>query len=87
MKILRFLGIIFYSGYLINVGLLLVILPWSRAWGNIVPRLPLNLIVLLDAPWIRGLISAFGLLHLLLLAWELVTPSAFPGISGKNHSS
>jgi len=81
VKTLRFLGVILYSGYLVNVGLLLVILPWSRAWGNIVVRLSPDLTLLLDAPWLRGLVTAFGLLHLLLLVWELVTPTPLDGIA------
>ena len=85
MKVLRFLGVILYSGYLVHVGLLLVILPWSQAWGNIVVRLSPDMALLMDAPWLRGLVSAFGVLHLLLLAWELVRPTAFDGIAERHQ--
>lgn len=61
--------------YLVNVGLLFVLLPWSQAWGRVLTQLPLSSAALLDTPWVRGLISAFGLLHLLLVVWELIHPT------------
>ena len=75
MRPLRFLAIVAYIGYLVNVGLLLVIVPWSRAWGRLLTMLPLDFAVLFDQPWFRGAISAFGALHLLLVVWELVHPT------------
>jgi hypothetical protein len=29
----------------------------------------------LDSPWFRGMLAAFGFLHLLLVAWELICPT------------
>ena len=75
MKALRFLVLILYAGYLVNVGLLMVMLPWSAAWGQIIARFPLSVAALLDAPWLRGGLSAFGALHLLLVVWEILSPS------------
>ena len=84
MKALRFFLLVLYAGYLVNVGLLLLILPWSEVWGLILTRFPLNLAMVMDAPWLRGIISAFGLLHLLLIAWEMVSP--FPA-SGNDQAT
>ena len=75
MKASRFIAIVVYMAYLVNVGLLLVLLPWSRAWGRLLSMLPHGLVATLDAPWLRGALSAFGVLHLLLVAWELVHPT------------
>ena len=74
MKALRFVLLVIYAGYLVNVGLLLLVLPWSQAWGSILTRFPLDVVTVMDAPWMRGIISAFGLLHLLLIAWEIISP-------------
>ena len=75
MRPLRFLAVVAYIGYLVNVGLLLVLLPWSRAWGRLMASLYPELAWSLDQPWVRGLIAAFGVLHLLLVSWELVHPT------------
>ncbi len=68
---LLFLGI--YVGYLLHVGLLLLLLPWSAFWPFLVFRLPPHLWLLFDSPLLRGMICAFGVLHLLLLTKELLT--------------
>jgi hypothetical protein len=71
----RFLVIVVYVGYLVNAGLFMLLVPWSRAWGLLLTSLPVGLTPLLDSPWFRGMLSAFGLLHLLLVLWELVHPT------------
>jgi hypothetical protein len=71
----RFLLIVLYMGYLVNAGLMLMLLPWSRAWGLLLTRFPNSASSVLDAPVVRGTLSAFGLLHLLLVLWELVNPT------------
>ncbi|MCU0233068.1 MAG: hypothetical protein MUE90_03425 [Thermoanaerobaculales bacterium] len=87
MRPIRFVAIVVYMAYLVNVGLLLVLLPWSRAWGRLLSMLPLGLAPTLDAPWLRGALSAFGVLHLLLVAWELVHPTLLsPQLSGESGS-
>ncbi len=75
VKVTRFLLIVVYIGYLVNVGLFLMMVPWSRAWGALVTQLPASASVLFDLPWFRGLLSAFGVLHLLLVVWELMHPT------------
>jgi hypothetical protein len=71
VRMRHFLLTVLYVGYLVQVGLLLLLLPWSQAWSSILLELPYRLGIVLDAPAIRGLISGFGLLHLLLLLVEL----------------
>lgn len=75
MNLSRFLLIALYLGYLVNAGLMLIILPWSVTWGVLLSRFPFPLAGLLDSPWLRGLLAAFGVLHLMLVAWELINPS------------
>jgi hypothetical protein len=71
----RFLLIVLYMGYLVNVGLLLILMPWSRVWGLVMTRFPVVMAAVMDSPWFRGTLSAFGALHLVLVVWELVHPT------------
>ena len=75
MKLGRFFAIVIYIGYLVNVGLFFFLIPWSRAWGMLLTSFPPTASVVLDSPWFRGLLSAFGLLHLLMVVWELLNPT------------
>ncbi len=75
VKLSRFLLIVLYLGYLVNAGLMLIILPWSMIWGLLLSRFPLPIAGLLDLPWLRGFLTAFGVLHLMLVAWELFNPT------------
>jgi hypothetical protein len=63
--------IVAYVGYLVQAGLLMVMLPWSEAWSVMLVRLPTSLAAWLDSPAIRGVVTAFGVLHLMLLAIEV----------------
>lgn len=67
----RFLLVLLYTCYLVQVGLLMTLLPWSEAWSLLVLRLPPFAAAWLDHPSVKGIVTAFGLLHLLLLAVEL----------------
>jgi hypothetical protein len=92
VKLSRFLFIVLYMGYLVNAGLLLIMLPWSRLWGVMLARFPHSLGLLLDSPWVRGMLSAFGVLHLLLVAWELIHPTLLTApatnqTESQNHNS
>ncbi len=88
---LRFLIIVVYIGYLVNIGLLFVVVPWSQVWGLVLTMFPIRLAAYLGLPWVRGLLSAFGVLHLLLVLWELVhptllTPLRLPGSESQDVS-
>jgi hypothetical protein len=65
---------VIYASYLTNVGLLLMLLPWSEGWVRFVLIAPAGVAPYLDAPFVRGLVSAFGFLHLVLLLGELLNP-------------
>ncbi len=68
---LRWLLIVLYVGYLVQVGLLMLFLPWSAAWPTLLLRVPPRLVTVLDDPAVRGIISGLGLLHILLVVFEL----------------
>jgi hypothetical protein len=64
---------VIYGSYLTNIGLLLMLLPWSEGWSRFVLLTPPQIGVFLDAPTTRGVLSAFGFLHLALLIAEIVS--------------
>jgi hypothetical protein len=72
----QLLGTGLYIGYLVQVGLLMIYLPWSRLWGLLIARLPPNAAWLLDAPAVRGALTGFGVLHLVMVCAELVAAGA-----------
>ena len=72
MRFVQLLGTGLYIGYLVQVGLLLIYLPWSRLWGLLLTRLPPGPALILDAPAVRGALAAFGVLHLALVVAEVV---------------
>ncbi len=72
---LRLFLLLIYVGYLVDIGLLMLLVPWSSAWGIVISVLPVWAMPVFDAPAIRGMISAFGALHLALVTFELFAPS------------
>jgi len=72
VRALRFAALMLYVGYLVQVGLAMLLLPWSPMWGHLLALIPPSIAALLDLPAIRGAISGFGAVHLLLVATELV---------------
>jgi hypothetical protein len=68
----RLLFGILYASYLANVGLFLVTVPWSSAWRRAVMTFPPGWTTVLDAPAFKGVVTGVGVVHLLLLAFELV---------------
>jgi hypothetical protein len=71
---LRMFLTVIYASYLTNVGLLLMLLPWSEGWSSFILLLSPQLAFVLDSPAVRGVVSAFGFLHLALLVGELLVP-------------
>ena len=84
---LRFLVVVLYIGYLVNVGLLFVVVPWSQIWGLVLTMLPTRSAAFLGLPWIRGTLSAFGVLHLLLVLWEMVQPTLLTPLASTESES
>ena len=74
VRAFRIILTILYATYLTNVGLLLMLLPWSNGWSRLILMLSPQMGFLLDSPVVRGMVSAFGFLHLALLVAELLTP-------------
>jgi hypothetical protein len=72
VKVARFLLVMLYVAYMTQVGLLLVVLPWSESWSFLLLLLPPRAAFYLDQPVIRGLLTGIGVLHLLALALELL---------------
>jgi hypothetical protein len=72
VRLPRLLVTTIYIGYLVQVGLLMVILPWSDVWRLLITMLPLRVAYILDAPAARGAITGFGALHLLMVVAEVV---------------
>jgi hypothetical protein len=72
VRLPRLLVTVLYIGYLVQVGLLMVVLPWSDAWRVVIAQLPLRAAWILDAPATRGAITGFGVRHLLLVLAEVV---------------
>jgi len=74
VRAFRVILTILYASYLTNVGLLLILLPWSKGWSRLVLTIPPQMGAILDSPVLRGVVSAFGFLHLVLLIAELLVP-------------
>jgi len=52
--------------YCLEAGVFLLFAPWSQAWDRLILLAPLGLFrSLLLAPWLRGLLTGFGVVHLL----------------------
>lgn len=69
----RFLLLLVYATYLAYAGLFFLVAPWSEIWTLLVMRLPVTLASFLGHPSVKGVISAFGLLHFVLAVWEATT--------------
>jgi len=84
MRAVRLVLVGVYLAYLVHVGFMMLVLPWSDLWPHVLLQLPPWLSMVLDQPLIRGLISGFGALHLLLALAE-ANPARFerrPGSPG-----
>lgn len=87
VSVVRFLAIVVYIGYLVNVGLLFIVVPWSQVWGVLLTRCPMQLAEVLGLPSVRGVLSAFGVLHLALVLWELMNPTLLTPIQSPESGS
>ncbi len=64
---------LFYALYCLEAGLFFTIVPWTRIW-TLNPLLHNNLALAIwaDNPFVRGFVSGFGVLHLILGVRELM---------------
>jgi hypothetical protein len=70
VRLLRFLGVLLYASYLTQMGMLLTILPWSDSWPALILKTPPVAASWLSEPSVRGVLTAFGVLHFGVLLWE-----------------
>jgi hypothetical protein len=57
--------------YCVEAGLFLILAPWTDSWDRIALQLPVAVLRgLLAATWFRGLMTGFGVVHLLWVAHD-----------------
>ncbi|MEM1202894.1 MAG: hypothetical protein AAGN66_06650 [Acidobacteriota bacterium] len=57
--------------YCTTVGVVLLLMPWSPGWDQMLAHLPFSGVRLLELPLARGAVSGFGLVHLVWGAYDL----------------
>jgi hypothetical protein len=64
---------LFFALYLLEAGIFFTIAPWTRVW-MMNPLLHHNMAVAIwaDNPFVRGFVSGFGLMHLLVGVRDMV---------------
>jgi hypothetical protein len=64
---------LFFALYCLEAGLFFTVVPWTRLW-TMNPWLHQNLTIGLwiDNPFVRGFISGFGVIHILLGVKDIV---------------
>lgn len=64
---------LFFALYLLEAGIFFTIVPWTRVW-TMNPVLHHNMVVAVwaDNPFMRGFVTGFGLIHLLVGVRDIV---------------
>lgn len=64
---------LFFALYCLEAGLFFTVVPWTRIW-TMNPLLHSNLALgmFVDNPFVRGFISGFGVIHLLIGVKDIV---------------
>jgi len=58
--------------YCLEAGIFLTLAPWSEAWQRLAMLVPVAALrSLFTYSWLRGLVSGFGLVHLLWAAHDI----------------
>lgn len=58
--------------YCLEAGIFLTVAPWTEGWQRVAMLMPYGLLRSLVAhSWLRGLISGFGLVHLVWAAHDI----------------
>lgn len=58
---------LFFALYCLEAGVFFTVVPWTRVWTlNPVLHHSIAVAVLADNPFVRGFISGFGVIHLIL---------------------
>ena len=64
---------LFFALYCLEAGLFFTIVPWTRAWAlNPLLHSSLAAAAWFDNPYMRGFVSGFGVVHLLIAIKDLV---------------
>lgn len=68
---------LFFALYCLEAGLFFTIVPWTRVW-TMNPLLHNNLTIGLwaDNPFVRGFVSGFGVVHLIIGVNDIIRISA-----------
>ena len=64
---------LFFALYCLEAGLFFTVVPWTRIW-TLNPLLHQNLVIgaLADNPFLRGFVSGFGVIHLIIGVKDIV---------------
>ena len=64
---------LFFALYCLEAGLFFTVVPWTRIW-TLNPWLHQNLAIgaFADNPFVRGLISGFGIVHIIIGVKDIV---------------
>jgi hypothetical protein len=58
---------LFFALYCLEAGLFFIVVPWTRVWiGNPILQGAPELMLLAANPFVRGFVSGFGVVHLLI---------------------
>lgn len=68
---------LFFALYCLEAGLFFIIVPWTRVWTlNPILHHSLAVSMVANNPFVRGLVSGFGVVHLLLGIKDIVKITA-----------
>src|SRR5262249_50367935 len=68
---------LFFALYCLEAGLFFIFVPWTRVWTmNPLLQSPLTVAMLAGNPFVRGFVSGFGVVHIILGIKDIVRISA-----------
>jgi hypothetical protein len=63
---------VLYVVYCLEAGIFLVVAPWTESWQRVAMLVPYGVLrSLLSLTWLRGMITGFGLVHLVWAAHDI----------------
>ncbi len=64
---------LFFALYCLEAGLMFTVVPWTRVWAiNPLLHHSMTIGMLADNPFVRGFVSGFGVVHLMIGIKEIV---------------
>jgi hypothetical protein len=68
---------LFFALYCLEAGLFFIIVPWTRVWTvNPLLQSHVTMAVLAGNPFVRGFVSGFGVIHIIIGIKDIVRISA-----------